>query len=465
MSSILEKLKKAIYCSIIIGVISISFYTNVSAVTYDNDGNASTNPYGDSKVPTSIEGADYYDCYIPYNVKIRDIGGWANGVIAYKYSAYDGDLERDDKGAIEEPAFSYYYTIYHSMGSFMGFTTSRDSTTQLDIITDNNGNQFYGTAIQEFFYHSPKTGTPGFPGWESNEDIGGQLVDVFLSDGTCIHFTVIDANASCHTNGGPKEDRLWNVQYTFAPMVNETYTHLFSAAGANMLELAGSSGVEFANKYNLGKGKNFIVYYRIYNKKITDNVKRPSSVGTSVSYNMGSVTMTGRQDTGDTTVDINGDKIPDESELTDLPSLALIKDNAKQINLPDGNSLSAKDKGTIDYVRTTINDEKKDRVTFKIKVALVFIGLLMYVYVILMYAAYASDYANVFIGISLLGVLTFGLLDINSKAMNPDGKHSMKKIHKVAIVMLIVASIIVTESAYGWLSQIFVYLSSKLNIK
>lgn len=460
---VFKNTKKILYCILIGALVLLSASNDVLAVNYDNDGNATDNPYGDSKLPTSIEGADYYDCYIPYNVKIRDIGGWANGVLAYVYSTYDGDMERDDPQAIEEPAFSYYYTIYHSMSSFMGFTASRDSTTELDIITDDNGNQFYGTAIQEFFYHSPKTGTPGFPGWESNEDIGGQLVDVFLSDGTCIHFTVIDANASCHTNGGPAEERLWNVQYTFAPMVNETYKHLFSAAGGNMLELVGSNVTGFVNKYNIGKGKNFIVYYRIYNKKITDNIKRPSNVGTGVSYNMGSVTMTGRKNSTDNDVKVD-DNIPGEDELTDMPKLSLIKDKANQVTLPDEDSLSAKDKGTVAYIRETIKDDKMNDFIFKVKVVLVFIGLLMYVYVILMYAAYAFDYANIFVGISFLGILTFGMLDINSKGMNPSGKHTLKKIHKVAIVMLIVASIIVTESAYGWMSDLFAFLSSKLSI-
>lgn len=460
---VFKNTKKILYCILIGVLVLLSASNDVLAVNYDNDGNATDNPYGDSKLPTSIEGADYYDCYIPYNVKIRDIGGWANGVLAYVYSTYDGDMERDDPQAIEESAFSYYYTIYHSMSSFMGFTASRDSTTELDIITDDNGNQFYGTAIQEFFYHSPKTGTPGFPGWESNEDIGGQLVDVFLSDGTCIHFTVIDANASCHTNGGPAEEKLWNVQYTFAPMVNETYKHLFSAAGGNMLELVGSNVTGFVNKYNIGKGKNFIVYYRIYNKKITDNIKRPSNVGTGVSYNMGSVTMTGRKNSTDNDVKVD-DNIPGEDELTDMPKLSLIKDKANQVTLLDEDSLSAKDKGTVAYIRETIKDDKMNDFMFKVKVVLVFIGLLMYVYVILMYAAYAFDYANIFVGISFLGILTFGMLDINSKGMNPSRKHTLKKIHKVAIVMLIVASIIVTESAYGWMSDLFAFLSSKLSI-
>ena len=450
---VFKNTKKILYC-ILIGILVLLGTSNdVLAVNYDNDGNATDNPYGDSKLPTSIEGADYYDCYIPYNVKIRDIGGWANGVLAYTTSSYNWSMESEYPEYIDQPIFSYTDTIYMEMSSFKGFPASVDST-GLAVITDNNGNQYYGTAIQEFFYHSPKVGTPGFPGWDSEETIIGQLVDVFISDGSCVHFVVVDWNSSEHTNGGPAEEKLWNVQYTFAPMVKEAYKHLFSAAGGNMLEMAGEGrgGNGFLDKYGIGKDKNFIVYYRVYNKKIMDNVKRPSNVGTGVSYNMGSVTMTGRKNSTDNTVEVD-DKIPGEDELTDMPKLSLIKDKASQVTLPDENTLSARDKGTVAYIRDTIKDDKLNDFVFKVKV-----------YVILMYAAYAFDYANIFVGISFLGILTFGMLDINSKGMNPSGKHALKKIHKVAIVMLIVASIIVTESAYGWMSNLFAFLSSKLSI-
>ena len=67
----------------------------------------------------------------------------------------------------------------------------------MQVLVDKNGNKYYMMAIQEFFYCFPGIKEDAsFPKWGSQN---GQLVDVILTDGTVIHFVIVDANDSAHT--------------------------------------------------------------------------------------------------------------------------------------------------------------------------------------------------------------------------------------------------------------------------
>ena len=51
-----------------------------SYIKKDNNGEAMDSPAGDSGIPSSFDDCSYYDCYIPYKLVPRDIGGWCTGV-------------------------------------------------------------------------------------------------------------------------------------------------------------------------------------------------------------------------------------------------------------------------------------------------------------------------------------------------------------------------------------------------
>ena len=449
------------------GIILFLFGSKVSAVTLDNDGKALSKPYGDCKVESSFKDAKYYDCYVPYNTKVSEIGGWSTSVIAYTDTTYNYSMKSYYPQRIDSTCFSYVINGYKSVSSgWHGANVSGEST-GAQVFTDSKGNKYYGMAIQEFFYASGNEGSNNFPTWNTPNMLG-QLVDVILTDGTVIHFVIVDANDSAHTNGGPMEKSLWNVQYTYSSMKNETYKHLFHAACGNCIELAGVSWgagtSELMSKYNLSEDGNKIAYYRLYNVKIDNSPERSESAGKDVSYSLGDVSITSKQDdSSDSNSVSNSEVLIAENDLKGMPKEKLIKGTAKSISLPNGDDLTAGEKGTIDNVKESVKTDKKDILENKVRVLIAFIGLLMILYVVFLYAAYAFDYANIFVDISLLSVVTFGFLSLKDKSMNSENKFYLKKVHRVAVVFLIVGIILISGSVSNWMYRLIRLVMNKIN--
>lgn len=265
-----------------------------TSASVDNDGNAreAKDIYGDSGLASSFNDAEYYDCYIPYNLTCEDIGGYSLGTEWSNHATYNSpmpDYVRETKVA---SVINYEGDM--SLSAANGAPKSYDPDTGCTIYTDANGTQYYVAAIQNFFYYAENM--EGFPGFSSENR--GQIFDVILTDGTVIHFIVGDANATAHTNGGDKTHEgkplksTFDCQFIFSEMKYEQYRHLFSALAGNTVEIWGKQGCnkKFAEKYNIGSGedKNKIAYYRMYNKKITDAPQVANNDAKNKSWKLGS---------------------------------------------------------------------------------------------------------------------------------------------------------------------------------
>lgn len=390
-------------------------------VKIDNNGNAKDTPYGDSKLPNSYIGADYYDCYVPYNLTPNDIGGWANAVLGYKKESVNYSMETypERKGI----KFATQCMLYMSVGgSYKGCPVSTDDT-GAQIVTDANGAKYYLTAIQAFFYNFPGIAQAGsqFPGFSSANR--GQIIDVILTNGTCIHFVVCDANAIPHTNGGPTENPLTEVQWGFAPMKLNQYKNIYQAANANMLELAYVGGYDvrtkFESKFNMGSGddKAKIAFYRMYNKSITAPPARAANVGNEAYYVIGKgvISDTGGGATGATIGgqennegNQGGSKIVAEWELAGMPTKSQILLQQAEVSLPTRNSLSIKETNSIAKIKDSIAISTEATMFDRARVLVIFIGLLLTIYSMFMFMAVLFDRVNNFVDISLVKIITFG---------------------------------------------------------
>lgn len=433
---------------VLIGILILCSLYSISAFaeyTIDNDGNARSNPYGDSKLPVSYEGIEYYDCYIPYNLTPADIGGYSTGVIDYVYSTYNYSMKSYYPKRINQK-FSHWVNGYQPMGSTFHEAIISVDDLNLQVATDKNGNQYYMMAIQKFFYNNKDACYYGWTGCR------GQLVDAILTDGTVIHFTIVDTNAEAHTNGGPKEETLWNVQYTFSELKLDQYKNLFHAAYGNMIEISGSSwgsGVsEIMKKYNLSVDGNQIAYYRMYNAKIDDSPKRPSGVGTEPVYNMGNITVSSSG--GNNTVEnSDGDILVPESWLVGMPDDTKISDSAEPITLTGTDGISASELKNVTTMKEELHSNLTDTIVSYFRISVVFLGMILILYAILLVVSYIFDMVNTFLDISMVQIISLGRLHCCfERDVDENGGINTRRLVKIFIVCLLVGAVLISGGVY-----------------
>lgn len=414
----------------------------------DNDGTAYDEPIGNSGLPPSFSDAKYYDCYIPYQLTPKDIGGYANRVIAYAKEYCNATMAQT---TIDTRKMGSYinYEFDRSTWSYGG-TMSHESDTGCCIVTDNNGTKYYVCAIQKFFYNSSSVGSEGFPGWGIENR--GQIFDAILTDGTIIHFAVGDANAEAHTNGGPMEETLWEVQWGFADMIYPQYTNLYAAVAGNQVEIWGQSDCasKFSNKYNIGtgEGQNQIAYYRMYNKKTSDS---PSPVAETVNksswkFDVNGVTSKGNGGGSDGNgITITGSSLYEESHF--IGDFAGLTDE-HLIVLPDGSNLYNWEQQEIANWKNTIELLQEDKKFSFLRAIVMFVGILMIVYSTVLFLAFQFDRINNFVDIELVSYITLGKLITSrdeTSTYNKEGERGKPK----AVVQKDIAMATITGISAG----------------
>ena len=419
------------------------------SVTYDNDGLEMKDPYGDSNIPSSFADLDYYDCYVPYNLTPRLIGGWSQGTIWSWYSTYSQPMTEMAK----DFKISAYVTQEGDMSSSaMGSAKkSYESGTNLTMYTDANGTSYYVMAIQKFYYNAPKAGKDGFPGWGANR---GQIVDLIMLDGTVLHMAIGDNNASEHTNGASDEQSRLDCQYDFTKLLMPQYKNLFQAQTGNSVEIwgAGSAAQSFTNTYNMGsgEGKNRVVYYRMYNGFVRDNPKRASGIDKGVKYSLGDVDVKkgnkNNKSTSSNSSSENSAELLSEWDLIGMPSDDKMSDDQSDIVLPALKDLSSKEAKVSLQVRDDISLSKKALTYDNARVAVVFVGLCFITYAMFLFMALLFDKSNQFLDISFVKVLTFGRLEYSDE-VEVQGEYwyaSTSRIIVVSVVIFVVGLLVVS---------------------
>lgn len=431
------------------------FGITANAVTFDNDGKAKDNPYGDAKFKKSIE-ADYYDCYVPYNLTPADIGGWCTGTTAIGgHASYNTEPMKEEAKNRKISAFSNYQSNY--VGNRHGSTKHSYDDIGMSVYTDANGNEYYATAIQNFFYSNSSAGE-GYPGWSSANR--GQLFDVVLTDGTVIHFMVGDANATQHTNaGGDDSSATFDIAYSYSEAILPQYNHLYQVAHNNCLELWGQQGCQskFSEKFNIGNGddQNRIAYYRMYNTFIKDNPKRAEGFGKGTTDSLGDVTI---GDSQNDNVDSTGNEIISEWDLVGMEGLKTrIDDNAlKDYTLPDRSNLSIGEAYSVESVKEDIAINKTALSYDNARVGVVFVGLLLILYSVFMFLGLVFDKVNTFIDISMVGILTFGVLKFSDDdfTKGEEGYVSTNRVIVISIVVMVVGLLLVSGGVLPFLMEL-----------
>lgn len=449
----------------ILSLLSIPINTHAEKVEYDNNGNTKLNPYGkNTSIPSSYEGLEYYDCYIPYAKKLKEIGGICiSGLTDHQtnkeYSAmpekrrewYVGDFVN-----YEYP----YLDLSYSSGGFLPkgkYIGAYETDTNATIWKDENGNKYYGFAIQRFFYPDDKKYFP----WSIENR--GQLVDVILTDGTVLHFVVADANSHLDCNGFDG-DTSSGTDRVCSTLNYPQYRYLFSSVAGNCIELWAKSADDvsvFAKKYGLNGAGTHIAYYRMYNGTMMDNPTRTSKAGKEAAYSLsGEVIVTDTQsdqgrvsESADESSESSDNKkvalgddavLKDEFELEGMKGFkSSISDSAEKIDLVDVTSLNTAEIDNMTYISNSISSSTKDKIMTAIKVSIVMIGILMLFYIILLIIAVSFDKSNTFFSFSLLGLISLGRLNLMDDEKNGNG-FTMKKLIRICVVLFVVSSMLIS---------------------
>lgn len=450
-------------------VLLFLFSLDVQAVTLDNDGSIRDSPYGDSKLPSSYEGIEYVDCYIPYKSTCGDIGGFATSAsnAAHQVSTGGGTamslvVQNSIVGTTVMRESSYSYASSKGwalvrMSNPSGFSVSTDDIS-MNVISDANGNQYYMTAVQPFFFKHNKAGQGSFP---ANESGGfGEIVDVILTDGTCIHFVCFDINAAQHTNGVDNSGAgAFDYIYVNSKLNHPQYNNMFSTQNGNFLEVFGegnSATVNFRSKYNIGseEGKNKIAYYRMYGSYLKDSPKRAEGVGTEVSFSYGDVNISSGGTNGE-----NGDesvtfKLPKEEDLVGMPEKSKLMDDIVNIYTVGSSSMNAREQYITSNLGNDIQMNSAMNFADKARTAVCFVGMLMIFYSIFLILASLFDTVNTFIDISMVGVFSMGMLEYTTdkEGYEAEGVLDKAKLIKVCIVLVGIGILLVSGGLFTWLS-------------
>lgn len=444
-------------------------------VTIDNDGQARDNPYGDSKLPASFN-APYYDCYIPYNLTPNDIGGYAvtarssPRVVSTAEPEPMPDYQKSRKVANwvnYETSWNYMWNNWDYMRNNgigkaitdAGATVTVEADTGLNVVTAKDGTQFYLTAVQPFFYNNSAAGS-SFPSEDESPSMG-QLIDIILTDGSVYHFIAADINADQHTNGGKPGltyENSFDVFYTFAPMIKSQYFNLYSAAGNNTLEVWGTNSPhgKLKDKMNLGyeEGKNQIAYYRMYSVGIGDTWARNSGVPTTPSYSLGAVSIS--SDAGgnsNPSVTSLGEPITVENELLGMPSGSSLGEKAGHLKSVDGSGLTPEERYNVYGMTDKQETQRKADAWDLARQILVFAGLLILTYAILLFLGYLFDRVNTVFDISLVTLFSLGALRVANKEDIPSsdsdvgtikGLLSERKLIAVCLILFFTGALLVS---------------------
>lgn len=456
-----------------IALLTPTLTVKADTIMIPNEGVALQNPYGDSKLPSSYDGADYYDCYIPYSLTCREVGGYATGWSnassnTYKVTMEDNPRAKDYKIA---SSFVNYYKKCSS-SSYHGCKISEESDTNMQIATDKSGNQYYISCLPGFCYNFAGLALEGgasFPAFSS--DSNGQLYDVILTDGTVLHFICGDHKSNCHTNGGGLTgEKSKDVTYTFSNLNYAQYRNIFQAAAGETLEVWGTVGgctKKFQNKYGISGTNNRIAIIRMYNLDTDKDTIPVRSSGTGVSSKLADhaqiVANDGAYAAGDSSLSVAGSSLVKEWELVGMPTVFDLTGYQSLLDLPNRDNLGITDTHTVAQIGADIalRREAADFDTLRVIIAMIGFATLLYGFCLIV--AVLLDRINSFIDISFVSLLTFGMVhyDPFEEGSDVKGYASTKKVVISAVLAMLVGMLLLSSTFTMGIGRLLYFLYSK----
>lgn len=154
---------------------------------------------------------------------------------------------------------------------------------------------------------------------------------------------------------------------------------------------------------------------------------------------------------GDKKVELSGGIIS-EWELTGMPVKSGLTADAVNLSFvgKDSEGLTAENRKDIAEIRTSIADTKTINAWVTVRVIIVFIGLLMFTYALMLLLALLFDKFNTIIDISLIGVLTLGMIKFSDDKYSSNGEEDVirttdtKRMIILIVILVLIGGIFVS---------------------
>lgn len=441
----------------------------------DNDGKPKDDPYADSGYAKSYD-VEYYDCNFPYTLTYKDIGGIAYDAEHTEDSFYKGNTAMPDYvasarvgGALQrefchENADGAVRLGINHTGDWAGLSKIEHDEDGMCVAVDTNGAKYYIAAFTAGFVY--KINTDELHKQYGNDgDLGfgfivqPQLIDVILSDGTCLHFVSGDAIGSDHCNR-TEDPNTWQdgIHYHITKLNYKNYAFMFHCESGQMTELwclDNASMSKFQDRYNIGSGEdeNQISVIRMYNATLSDPPKRLNGNETSTK-----VANNGSSSSG------NSSSFIDESALVGMPDSSVLGNDREDVQLANRDDLSIEESNNLVSIKDNLDIKNSTTALDLARKISIFIGLLLMIYAILLILAITIDMINMWVDVSITRILTFGLIRVQTspdEPVTPKGYISPRKLRIVAIVIFLIGGVIISGGMFRVTSKLMWWITKK----
>lgn len=156
----------------------------------------------------------------------------------------------------------------------------------------------------------------------------------------------------------------------------------------------------------------------------------------------------------------------DEWDLEGMPAKSKLLDNIEQIEALDYSSLSTGENYSVQVVADDLYTTKAENIVDIARTGVVFVGLMLIFYCILLLLAVLFDKSNQFLEISLVSVLTFGRLKFSEEDFSSgrEGYAGMGKIFKSVVIILIVGFFLVSGGVFAYLSRFMLFVMERVSL-
>lgn len=229
-------------------------------------------------------------------------------------------------------------------------------------------------------------------------------------------------------------------------IVQMSYLKMELSSGYDILY--SSNSVNDCSDYFLSNYENPAVYNTSERRKLSNTVYEQLKGTEPKSLDGSSLDSETETETGEDVVvtEENISAIVDEWDLIGMPPKSAISTNKQEVELVSRKDLTIGQQYSVQLAGDDIALQKKALSIDKARVSVVFIGMVFVFYSVLLLMCMLFDRANSFIDISLIGVVSFGLLIYSDEegTLGRKGYISTKRLFLVIVLICIIGMLLIS---------------------